>query len=157
MRPSGDPRRLARRHGAFRLTSTCSTLIRLHGKFQGPPLGSLWQGVLFLGTLVAFALAAMPLGLRRAAQLSQPPTSRRALRLTCMTVGFGLLLALISYSQSFDWAVPLWEHLPPLRAVQFPFRLLTFVASGLALAAAVPLSKLWTHAPPLLDLGGTSP
>ena len=115
----------------------------LRDRFQGPPLGSLWQGVLFLGTLVAFALAAMPLGLRRAARLSRPSPIRRALRLTSLTIGFGLLLALICYAQLFDWAVPLWEHLPPLRAVQFPFRLLTFVAYGLALAAGGTLT-LWT-------------
>ena len=114
----------------------------LNGKFQGPPLGSLWQGVLFLGALAALALATTPLGRRRAARLSQPPTSRRALRLSNLTVGFGLLLALVCYSQSFDWALPLWERLPPLRAIQFPFRLLAPTVVGLALATGGALT-LW--------------
>ena len=109
---------------------------------DGPLPPSLWQGVLFLGTLAAFALAATPLGRRRAALRPRPSPIRRALRLTSLTVGFGLLLALACYAQLFDWALPLWEHLPPLRAVQFPFRLLAPATVGLALAAGGALS-LW--------------
>ena len=84
-----------------------------------------------MGTLAgAFALAATPLGRRRSAHRPRPSPIRRALRLTSLTVGFGLLLTLACYSQLFDWALPLWEHLPPLRAIQFPFRLLAPAASA---------------------------
>ena len=114
----------------------------LNGKFQGPPLGSLWQGVLFLSALAAFALAATPLGRRRADRLYRSALTRRPLRLTSLTVGFGLLLALACYSQQFDWALPLWEHLPPLRAIQFPFRLLAPATVGLALATGGALT-IW--------------
>ena len=114
----------------------------LDGQFQGPPPGSLWQGVLFVGTLAAFALAATPLGRRRSAHRPRPSPIRRALRLTSLTVGFGLLLTLACYSQLFDWALPLWEQLPPLRAIQFPFRLLAPAAVGLALATGGALT-LW--------------
>ena len=109
---------------------------------DGPLPPSLWQGILFLGTLGAFALAATPLGRRRSAHRPRPSPIRRALRLTSLTVGFGLLLALACYSQLFDWALPLWEHLPPLRAMQFPFRLLAPATLGLALAAGGALT-LW--------------
>ena len=109
---------------------------------SGPPPGSLWQGVLFLATLIGFGLTATPLGRRRAACLLRPSPIPQALRLTCLTVGFGLLLALACYSQLFDWALPLWERLPPLRAVQFPFRLLIPAGYGLALAAGGALT-LW--------------
>ena len=103
---------------------------------------SLWQGVLWLGALIAFTLAATPLGRRRAARLPRPAPIRRTLRLTCLTVGFGLFLAVVCYSQSFDWALPLWERFPPLRAMQFPFRLLVPTAVGLALATGGALT-LW--------------
>ena len=109
---------------------------------SGPPPGSLWQGVLFLGTLIAFALTATPLGRRRAACLLPPSPIRQVLRLTSLTVGFGLLLALACYAQLFDWALPLWKHLPPLRAIQFPFRLLIPAGYGIALAAGGALT-LW--------------
>ena len=109
---------------------------------HGPPPLSLWQGVLLLGALFALALTATPLGRRRAAMLRRPSPVPRALRLSILTIGFGLLLTLVCYSQSFDWALPLWERLLPLRTIQFPFRLLTFVACGLALAAGGALT-LW--------------
>ena len=109
---------------------------------SGPPPGSLWQGVLFLATAIAFALIAIPLGRRRATCLLRPSPIRQALRLTCLTVVFGLLLALVCYAQLFDWALPLWKHLPPLRAVQFPFRLLAPATTGLALATGGALT-LW--------------
>ena len=113
-----------------------------HGQFQGPPLVSLWQATLWLGTITAFVLTTTPLGHRYSAMLHRPPIIPRFLRLSGLMIGFGLLLALVSYSQSFDWALPLWERLPPLRAVQFPFRLLTYAAYGLALAAGGTLT-LW--------------
>ena len=109
---------------------------------SGPPPGSLWQGVLFLGALTAFALITTPLGRRRAACLLRQSPIRQALRLTSLTVGFGLLLALVCYSQLFDWALPLWKHFPPLRAIQFPVRLLIPTGYGIALAAGGALT-LW--------------
>ena len=125
------------------------------GHFQGPPPGSLWQGVLFLGTIAALALAATPIGLRRAARLHRSAPMRRARRLTSLTVSFGLLLTLACYSQLFDWALPLWEHLPLLRTVQFPFRLLAPAVLGLALATGGAVT-LWLaphrHAWVLLSL-----
>lgn len=109
---------------------------------HGPPLVSLWQGMLWLGALIAFTLAATPLGRRRAARLPRPSPIRRTLRLTNLTVSFGLFLAVVCYSQSFDWALPLWERFPLLRAMQFPFRLLVPTAVGLALATGGALT-LW--------------
>ncbi len=109
---------------------------------SGPvPLG-LWQGVLFLGALFAFALAMTPLRRMRSAALNRPHPIPQHLRLGSLTVGFGLLLAVASYSQSFDWALPLWERLPPLRMIQFPFRLLAPAGYGIALAAGGALT-LW--------------
>ena len=97
---------------------------------SGPVPLSLWQGVLFVGALIAFALATTPLGRMRSAALLRLPAIPHQLRLNGLTVGFGLILALVCYSQSFDWALPLWEQLPPLRALQFPFRLLAPAGYG---------------------------
>ena len=105
---------------------------------HGPPPLSLWQGVLWLGALFALALTTTPLSRMRSATLNRLPTSR----LIVLTVGFGLVLALACYSQSFDWALPLWERLPPLRALQAPFRLFTPAAYGIGLAAGGVLA-LW--------------
>ena len=109
---------------------------------QGPPLFSLWQGVLFLGAFFALALNVMPLRRMHRAALNWLPASPQQLRLIVLTSVFGLILALACYSQSFDWALPLWERLPPLRALQFPFRLLAPAGYGIALAAGGALT-LW--------------
>ena len=109
---------------------------------HGPPPMSLWQGVLWLGALIAFALTTTPLRRIRSTALNRLPAIPQHLRLSTLTGGFGLFLTLACYSQSFDWALPLWEHLPPLRAVQFPFRLLAPAGYGIALAAGGAL-MLW--------------
>ena len=115
---------------------------------HGPPPLSLWQGVLWLGAL--FALTATLLRRMRSAALNRLPASLQQRRLIVLTVGFGLILALACYSQSFDWALPLWERLPPLRALQTPFRLFTPAAYGIGLAAggaltlwAAPRRRVW--------------
>ncbi len=107
---------------------------------HGPPPLSLWQGVLFLGAF--FALTATLLRRMRSAALNRLPASPQQLRLIVLTSGFGLILALACYSQSFDWALPLWERLPPLRAIQFPYRLLAPAGYGIGLAAGGALA-LW--------------
>ena len=117
-------------------------LIYPYNLSSGPVPLSLWQGMLWLGALIAFALTATPLARIRSAMLHQPPPVSEHLRLSGLTVGFGLLLALVCYSQSFDWALPLWERLAPLRAIQFPFRLLAPAGYGIALAAGGALT-LW--------------
>ncbi len=108
----------------------------------GPLPLSLWQGVLWLGALIAFALTATPLRRMRSTALNRLPAIPHQLRLSGLTVGFGLILALVCYSQSFDWALPLWERLAPLRAIQLPFRLLAPAGYGIALAAGGALT-LW--------------
>ena len=107
---------------------------------SGPVPLSLWQGVLFLGAL--FALTTRPLRRMRSTALNRLPAIPHQLRLSGLTVGFGLILALVCYSQSFDWALPLWERLAPLRAIQLPFRLLAPAGYGIALAAGGALT-LW--------------
>ena len=107
---------------------------------SGPVPLSLWQGVLFLGAL--FALTATLLRRMRSATVNRLHAIPQQLGLSGLTVGFGLILAVVCYSQSFDWALPLWEHLPPLRALQFPFRLLAPAGYGIALAAGGVLA-LW--------------
>ena len=86
-------------------------------------LVSLWQGVLWLGALIAFTLSRYtPRTVGERPVLPRPARHPAAhCGLTCLTVGFGLFLAVVCYSQSFDWALPLWERFPPLRAMQFPF------------------------------------
>ena len=117
---------------------------------HGPPLLSLWQGVLWLGALFALALTTTPLSRMRLAALKRLPVIPQQRRLLVLTIGFGLFLALACYSQSFDWALPLWERLPPLRAIQFPYRLLAPAAYGIGLAAggtltlwAAPRRRVW--------------
>lgn len=107
---------------------------------SGPVPLSLWQGVLFLGALLALAAALpkrmLPVALNR---LHAVPNQ---IRLSILTVGFGLVLAVVCYSQSFDWALPLWERLALLQTIQFPFRLLAPAGYGIALAAGGSLT-LW--------------
>ncbi len=109
---------------------------------SGPVPLSLWQGVLFLGALFALALTTTPLRRMRSTALKQLHPIPQHPRLLVLTIGFGLFLALACYSQSFDWALPLWERLPPLRALQFPFRLLAPAGYGIAAAAGGALT-LW--------------
>ena len=111
-------------------------------RMHGPPPLSLWQGVLFLFALFALTLTTTRLSRVGSAALVRLHAIPQPLRLSGLTVGFGLLLALVCYSQSFDWTLPLWEQLPPLRAIQFPFRLLTPAGYGIALAAGGALT-LW--------------
>ena len=111
-------------------------------RMHGPPPLSLWQGVLFLFALFALTLTTTRLSRVGSATLNRLHAIPQPLRLSGLTVGFGLLLALVCYSQSFDWALPLWERLPPLRAIQFPFRLLAPATIGLALATGGVVS-LW--------------
>ena len=87
----------------------------------GPLPLSLWQGVLWLGALIAFALIATPLRRMRSTALNQLHTIPHQLRLSGLTVGFGLILALVCYSQSFDWALPLWERLAHCGRFSYPF------------------------------------
>ena len=115
---------------------------------SGPVPLSLWQGVLFLGALLA--LTATLIRRMGSVALNRLHAIPQQLGFNSLTVGFGLLLALACYSQSFDWALPLWEKLALLQAIQFPFRLLAPAGYGVALAAggaltlwAAPSRRVW--------------
>ena len=119
----------------------------------GPIKLSVWQGLLVLAGLLALAHylwrmrhathargGAISQGAAlqdaRAGGLTHTP----AARLTAISAGFGVLLFLLCYSQSFDWWLPAWEHIFILRAVQLPERFLAPALYGAALAGAAALA-----------------
>jgi hypothetical protein len=70
---------------------------------------------------------------------ARPPAGDRQ-RLVLLSIVFGAALALVCYAQSFSWALPWWEALPWLRAIQAPYRLLGPAGYGVALAAGGALA-----------------
>jgi hypothetical protein len=53
-----------------------------------------------------------------------------------LVLGYGLVVALACYSQTFDWALPWWDRFAVLRSIQLPSRLLAPAMYALALALA---------------------
>lgn len=92
---------------------------------NGPPRLGLWQGATWVLAIVALAYSART--------RARPPAD--AARPVVVSVVFGLLLTTAAYAQMFDWALPLWERFPPLRAIQLPSRLLGPAVVGLGIAA----------------------
>jgi hypothetical protein len=116
----------------------------------GAPKAGLWQSLLVLGG--AGATAGWLAVSRRAARCGDAckgapgrgplAPSGSGARLAVLSSLVGALLAVLLYAQSFDWALPLWEGSPALRAVQAPYRLLGPAAIFGALAAGGAVA-LW--------------
>ncbi|WP_158910604.1 MULTISPECIES: hypothetical protein [Acidobacteriaceae] len=86
-----------------------------------------------------------------AAHHSSPPKEREArpptnllILLATLTIVIAFLLASISN--------PIWQHLPELRFLQFPWRLLTILAAVLSLALALALASLKIRTIPAVAL-----
>jgi hypothetical protein len=89
---------------------------------------------LLLLTAVAIAMAA---------HHSSPPSSKeRGARLPSNLLFLLAALTIIVAFLLTSISDPLWQHLPELRFLQFPWRLLTILAAVLSLAAALALAPL---------------
>ncbi|MGH2367374.1 MAG: hypothetical protein ACRDI2_04170 [Chloroflexota bacterium] len=100
----------------------------------GPVRLGLWQGVIWgIGLLVLLWWGVRHVA--RRARADQAPGTPDQRRLSLLVVAYGLALAAVCYSQSFDWAMPWWDRVAALRSIQLPSRLLAPAIFGLALAA----------------------
>lgn len=144
----------------------------------GPPRLGIWQGVLFVVAAVALIVVGIQaFRSARAARIAQATQATQATqaartgdgvdamdgvdggdgigrvsrRLSVSSLAFAVVLFLATYGQSFEWALPLWERFPVLRALQFPSRWLSpaCIAVGLGAGAVMAIygrPRRWTWA-----------
>jgi hypothetical protein len=95
----------------------------------GSPKASLWQAVAVVVALGVLAFASWPW------RFDQRAMARDRRRMGLIATAFGAIVAVVSYAQLFDWALPYWEKYRALRTLQFPMRFLGPMGFGVALAA----------------------
>lgn len=100
--------------------------------------------VLFTASMVAIVLIAFAvlafLWSYKTSKRSSNPSSLHSLRLTLL--GLALVLAFMLT----PWSVLLWRHLPELRFLQFPWRLLAVLACVFAFTVAMALPRITQRA-----------
>ena len=102
---------------------------------------------LLASTLLAItviAVAALLFQRRRSQTTINPgaPSMRSTWRMRGITTALTLLTLLIAYLL-FPVSTPIWQHLPELAFLQFPWRLLTILSTVLALTLALLLDRLF--------------